>query len=252
MGNTASPSNPLHRLAGRLLDAVLPPQCLGCGALVGDAGTLCAACWEGIEFLGPPQCAACGHPFEYEAGDGALCAACAATPPLYDRARSVFRYDDKSRGLILGFKHADRTHSAPAFGRWLVRAGDDLLKDADLLVPVPLHRWRLFQRRYNQAALLTRAMAKQAGVGIEPSPDLLLRRRRTPSQGRFSRAERMRNVAGAFTLRPDERARIEGKRVLLVDDVLTTGATVTACTRTLLDAGAGAVDVLTLARVVRD
>jgi ComF family protein len=250
MVNTASPANQLHRLAGRFLDAVLPPQCLGCGALVSDAGTLCADCWEHIDFLGPPQCASCGHPFEYEAGDGALCAACAATPPLYDRARSVFRYDEHSRGLILKFKHADRTHSAPAFGRWLVRAGDELLREADFLAPVPLHRWRLFQRRYNQAALLTCAVAKQAGGNIKLSPDLLHRRRRTPPQGRLSRAERMRNMAGAFVVRPGWRARIKGKRVLLVDDVLTTGATATACTRALLDSGARAVDVLTLARVV--
>jgi ComF family protein len=161
----------------------------------------------------------------------------------------VFRYDDDSRDLILGFKHGDRTHAAPAFGHWLSRAAGPLADDADLVVPVPLHHWRLFRRRYNQSALLARALAHRAEIAY--APNLLTRVRATPSQGRMSRARRRLNVRGAFAVAPRNRHRIKGRRVLLVDDVYTTGATLSEATRCLLGAGAGVVDVLTLARVVR-
>jgi ComF family protein len=167
---------------------------------------------------------------------------------VFERARAAFRYDEGSRDLILRFKHADRTDSSPAFARWMARAGDALLGDADLIAPVPLHWLRLFMRRYNQAALLASALAPLAG---KPAVnDLLQRRRRTPLQGGGVLA-RQRNVAGAFAVDPRRRAGLQDKRVLLVDDVLTTGATVSACASVLLRAGARAVDVLTLARVVR-
>jgi len=239
----------VHRAARLALDALLPPQCLGCGAAVNESGSLCSACWEAVDFLGLPRCGTCGYPFEYEGSEGALCGACIRSPPAYDHARAVMRYDDASKNLILGFKHGDRTYAAPAFGRWLARAGAELLAGADLLVPVPLHWTRLFYRRYNQATLLAQAAAKASGVPAVV--DLLVRRRRTPSQGRLSPAARTRNVRGAFAVRPGRAALVQGRRVVLIDDVLTTGATVEACARTLKKAGAAAVDVLTLARVVR-
>jgi ComF family protein len=161
----------------------------------------------------------------------------------------VFVYDDASRGLILDFKHGDRVWASPAFGGWLARAGDELLADADLVAPVPLHRRRLFARRYNQSALLAQALARRCALPV--APDLLVRRRATPSQGRLSPTARRRNVRGAFALRLGYAEAIAGRRVLLIDDVLTTGATVRECARVLLRAGAGAVDVLTLARVAR-
>jgi ComF family protein len=231
------------------LDAVLPPRCLSCGIVVEDVGTLCAACWRGLTFLTPPSCACCGFPFPYEAPAGTLCVACSRARPAFDRARAVFRYDDASRSLLLGFKHADETHAAPAYGRWLGRAGADLVAEAELIAPVPLHRWRLLARRYNQAALLAAAVARPAAAWL--AVDLLVRRRLTPQLGRLSRLGRRRNVRGAFALRPCWEAVLPGKRVLLVDDVLTTGATVEECARVLRRHGAAGVDVLTLARVVR-
>ncbi len=237
------------RLARSALNAVLPARCMLCGAMVAEDGALCAACWDGLHFLAPPACACCGYPFEYEVPSESLCAACQRRLPQFDRARAVFAYDDASRSLILSFKHADQTHQAPAFGRWLARAGTALVADADLLVPVPLHRWRLFVRRFNQAALLAYALGRESGKPV--AADLLRRRRWTRSQGRMSRTARIRNVRGAFAVREEWRERLRGARILLLDDVQTTGATVEECARVLKRAGATRVDVLTLARVIR-
>ncbi|MBX6321505.1 MAG: ComF family protein, partial [Rhodospirillaceae bacterium] len=176
----------LRRAARAALDAVLPPRCLKCGATVDAVGALCPGCWSTIRFLGPPQCACCGLPFEFDLGEGALCPACLRERPPYERARAVFRYDAESRGLVLAFKHADRTDATPAFARWLARSGGDLLVEAELIVPVPLHWLRLARRRYNQAALLANALARLSGVPAVP--DLLVRRRRTTSQGGLSAA----------------------------------------------------------------
>ncbi|HYE51753.1 MAG TPA: ComF family protein [Azospirillaceae bacterium] len=245
----AFPFPALRAGLARALDLLLPPRCLGCGVDVERTGALCPDCWKRMAFIARPHCERCGLPFEFEAPDTALCGGCAAVPPAYGRCRAVLAYDDASRPLLLAFKHGDRTDAAAAFGPWLARAGAELLKDADLLVPVPLHRWRLFARRYNQAALLARAAGRAAGVAA--APDLLLRRRRTPSQGGLSRAGRARNVAGAFAVRPGRDALVRGARIVLVDDVYTTGATAEECARVLLRAGAARVDVLALARVVR-
>jgi ComF family protein len=238
----------LRRAAAFALDLLLPARCLGCGVRVAAQGALCAGCWGRLTLLGPPWCAACGRPFELASAAAAVCAACAARPPLQGRVRSALAYDDGSRSLILRFKHGDQIHAAGAYGTWMVRAGAELLADADLLVPVPLHRWRLFARRYNQAALLAFAVARCTGV--ETCPDLLVRRRRTPPQGGLSRDGRWRNVAGAFAVRPHRLPQVEGRRIVLVDDVFTTGATLGECARVLVRAGAARVDALTLARVL--
>ncbi|MGE0718067.1 MAG: ComF family protein [Alphaproteobacteria bacterium] len=236
--------------AGRMvLDALLPPRCLACGAVVGEVGALCPECWARIGFIAAPCCARCGLPFSFDPGAAAECGDCTRRPPAFDRARAVFRYDDASRPLILGFKHGDRTHAAPAYAAWLARAAAPLLPGTDVVVPVPMHWLRLVRRRYNQAALLANALGRRAGIPV--APDALARRRATPSQGGLRRLARFRNVAGAFVVPPGRRARVDGKRVLLVDDVLTTGATVEACARALRAAGAVRVDVATLARVVR-
>ncbi len=232
----------------KVLDILLPPQCLACGSLVEGQGLLCPSCWDGIDFLGDPCCGICGSPFEFEAFAGALCGACMREPPPYRRARSVFAYDKNSSKLILAFKHGDRTDAAPAYGRWLARAGAELIGEADVIVPVPLHWMRLFRRKYNQAALLAGALGRLVDRPV--APDLLVRRRRTPTQGRLSPSARRKNVAGAFALKSSGKAAVSGKRVLLIDDVLTTGATAAACAKVLLKGGAARVDVLTLARVV--
>lgn len=239
----------LRRSASWLLDAVLPPRCLKCGEIVTDAGSLCGRCWPELKFLSAPCCACCGLPFEFDMGEGSLCAACAARRPVYERARAALAYDDASRDLILRFKHADRIDGAATFAGWMARAGAELAAAADLIAPVPLHRWRLVRRRYNQAAILANAIG--AALAKPVVPDLLLRRRATDSQGHLGRSQRQRNVAGAFALHPRRAQLAAGARVLLVDDVLTTGATAEACAKALQRAGAKAVDLLVLARVVR-
>lgn len=235
--------------AGRFaLDALLPPRCLACGALTGADAALCAGCWNKLAFIEAPLCACCGRPFEFELETGALCAACIHSRPVFERARAVFRYDDASRPLVLGFKHGDRTDSAPALAQWLARAGRELIEDADAIVPVPLHWWRLFRRHYNQAAMLANELGRITDRPV--LADVVRRRRATPSQGRLSARARRRNVAGAFAMVPGQTGAIRSRRVLLVDDVLTTGATAEAVAETLLEAGAHAVDLLVVARVV--
>ena len=238
------------RHAGRaLLDAALPPLCLGCGEIVGETGSLCTTCWAGFVFIAPPHCARCGDPFSADVGESALCGSCLARPPRYRRARAVVAYDQRSRRLVLPLKHGDRTDMARAYGRWMARSGAEMFGDADLVAPVPLHWRRLLTRRYNQSALLARAVAREAGRVLVP--DLLSRVRWTGSQAGLRARERRRNVRRAFAVTPRWMARVKGAGVVLVDDVLTTGATVDACTRVLLAAGARHVDILTLARVVR-
>ena len=232
-----------------LLDALLPPRCLNCGEDVADPGALCPACWGRLAFLHAPACSCCGHPFEHEVGPVGLCGACASARPPFRRARAALRYEEGSRDLVLRFKHADRTDAAPAFARWMARAGAELIEDCDLVAPVPLHWRRLFRRRYNQAALLSQRIA--AATGRRHAPDLLHRSRPSVGQGGLGRRARRERVAGAFVVKASWRDQVKGRNILLIDDVFTTGATASACAETLLDGGARAVDVLTLARVVR-
>ncbi|HTT97591.1 MAG TPA: ComF family protein [Rhizomicrobium sp.] len=240
----------IRQIGRGALDLLYPPLCIGCRSQVAEPGSLCAACWQNIDFLDGPGCVCCGLPFDLDPGSETLCAACVADPPSFDRARAVMRYDDKSRGPILAFKHGDRLDLVPGFARWLRRAGRELLDDADVIAPVPLHRQRLWSRRYNQAAELSRGLGKMAGKLVDPV--LLTRTRATPSQGAMpSAGARRRNMRGAFIVTAARQEAVAGRTILLIDDVLTTGATVDACARVLKRAGAAKVHVLALARVVR-
>ena len=239
----------IRRLGIGLLDAVLPPRCLSCGALVETAHALCSECWPKVRFITEPLCAACGMPFEFEVTAGTLCGACASSARPFGRSRAAIAYDDGSRGFILAFKHGDRTEATRAFAPWMAQAGRELLGDADLLVPVPLHWTRLFMRRYNQAALLALAIGRLTGVKV--APDLLVRRKRTPSLAHSGASARAKTVSGAFIVPPRRRPQAEDRRIVIIDDVFTTGSTVGACARALARSGARAIDVLTLARVVR-
>ncbi|RMF09884.1 MAG: ComF family protein [Alphaproteobacteria bacterium] len=244
-------SEPTRRLvawSARLTDALFPARCVGCGVDVDAQGRLCARCWRDVNFIDGPSCACCGYPFDVNLGVDVLCARCLASPPAFATARAAFRYDDGSRRLVLSYKHGDRLEATAALASWLMRAARPVLGEVDLVAPVPLHRWRLLKRRFNQAAELARALARQADLAY--AGDLLVRIRATRTQGGLSRTGRQRNVQGAFQVSGCWSVGVRGRSVLLVDDVMTTGATVDSCARALLRAGAGAVHVVTLARVV--
>lgn len=229
-------------------DLIWPPVSPLSDQPVSAPGLIDARAWAQIDFLDAPWCSACGFPFQYDAGE-VVCAACAARPPSLETVRSVFAYGDDSRQLILDFKHGGRTDALKQFGRWMARSGADALDGADIIIPVPLHHRRLFTRRYNQSALLGQTLARETGIGFDAG--ILKRSKATPTQGGRSARGRKRNVAGAFQVRRTAKPFIAAKRLVLVDDVMTTGATLEACARTLLRAGAKKVNAVTLSRVVR-
>jgi ComF family protein len=235
-----------RRLGGVLLDAALPPHCLTCEARVSAQGTQCLECFRTLNFIAEPVCEGCGTPLPY--AGARVCEACEARPHRFAAARAALRYDDGARALLLPFKHSDRTELAGALAGHMARAGATLLARADILVPVPLHWQRLLSRRYNQAALLTRLLAARAKKPW--APDALRRGRRTAPLGELGAQARRAAVAGAFHVAPRRAALLAGQHVLLIDDVLTSGATADACTEALLAAGARDVTVLAAARVV--
>ena len=237
----------LAGMLGRLTDVVLPPRCLSCGAATGSHQALCAACWSGLPLIERPFCERLGIPFTYDHGPGVLSAEAIADPPAFGRARAATRYEGPAVELVHRLKYADRVENAALMGRLMAQAGRDILEGAELLVPVPLHRFRLWYRRFNQSALLCDEIARRSGVPQDPF--LLMRRRRTPRQVGLTRNERARNVQGAFLVPEPRRIHVKDRHIVLVDDVLTSGATAEACARTLLRAGAASVDVLTFARV---
>ena len=247
LGHSVAMPNVWKNLTTQLLDFLLPPLCLICDEPVGGVATLCPLCWKQVGFIAPPLCACCGVPFDIPAGAGMLCGACIANTPHYQSARAAILYEESSRKLLLGFKHGDRTHAAQALAVWMHRAAGDLIAQADALLPVPLHRWRLFHRRYNQSALLAHKIAALADKSV--LVDVLRRTRATPSQGHRNRKERQENVRGAFEISLRHNPAIKDKVLVLVDDVMTTGATVDECARILLKAGAKRVDIVVLARV---
>ncbi|MEX0645217.1 MAG: ComF family protein [Parvularculaceae bacterium] len=237
------------KLARQILDLVLPPTCPITGESVEKPGYLSAKGWAAIRFIDDPVCARCGVPFASDYGEGFECAACIAEPPSFDRARAAVVYDDASRKLIVGFKHSDRTELGPLLGQWLARAGGPLIRTGTIIIPAPLHPRRLLARRFNQAGLLASVLAEKLGARV--LLDGLKRVRATPPQQGLSRSARRENVGGAFAVNEERRVAFGGGEILLNDDVLTTGETLSACARALKKAGAVAVDALVLARTVR-
>lgn len=241
----------LQRAIQTALNTIYPPRCLGCGVVVDGSLGLCGTCWRETPFIGGMVCDSCGVPLPGAAtGEIVQCDACIAEPPLWSRGRAALKYRDLSRKLILGFKHGDRIELAEPAAAWLAQAARPILQPEMLIAPIPLHRWRLAKRRYNQSALLARALSELTGHDV--CLDLLVRPVATPSLDGQSRSERAATLFGAIEVQPRHAGRIDGRKVLLVDDVLTTGATFTAATRACLDAGADEVCVLALARVTRE
>lgn len=238
----------LRHAGQKVTDLAVPPACSACHALLEAHHTLCGACWRDIAFIRAPLCDVTGIPLPFSTGERMVSAGALANPPAYDRARAAALHAGAMRRLVHQFKYQDRLDVRPLLGRWLQEAGRELLADADVLVPVPMGRWRLLVRRYNQAAVLAAELTRLSGV---PTAALALRRRKvTKRQVGLSAAQRRSNVAGAFHVPETQRPAIAGKRVVLVDDVITTGATVQACARALRQGGAQRVDVLALALVV--
>ncbi len=238
-----------RRGVGLLLDVLLPPQCLTCDAPVGAPGQFCAACFRRTGFVTDPCCACCGRPFgsAMQGGASGLCTDCREHPPAWTAARAALRYDDQARRILLPFKHGDRIETARALAPHMARAGAALLAAADWLVPVPLHRRRLLSRRYNQSALLAQRLSRLSGCPAVL--DGLRRTRATPSLGHKTGTERRAEVADAFAVRPSRQGQLVDSRVLLIDDVMTSGATADACALALRAAGVARVDVLVAARV---
>ncbi len=226
---------------------LLPPRCPSCRARVADPDNLCGACWREVHFIRAPLCDRLGIPLPFGTEDAIVSAAALADPPQYDRARAVARYDGRMRTLIHQFKFSDRGDLRVLFGRWLIAAGEPLLGDCDLVLPVPLHRRRLLSRRFNQSAMLAQEVGRLARRDVFTNG--LRRVRRTRPQIGLSEDQRRANVRRAFRLTPSAEAAVAGRNVLLIDDVITTGATVNACARVLKRAGAKRVDVLALAIV---
>jgi len=238
------------RAAKAVIGLIYPPGCIACQAATVEPHGLCAACWSGIRFIERPFCERLGTPFQVDLGQPLLSPAAIADPPVFGRARAVAEYDGTASLLVHRLKYNDRLELARALGTMMTRAGAELLAEADVIVPVPLHRWRLWRRRFNQAMVLAKVVSTESGVPCDPS--LLHRVKRTRRQVGLTKAQRQENLQGAFRVPPEPRARLKGKRVLLVDDVLTTGSTANAAARALLRGGAASVDVLAFARVVQD
>ena len=237
----------LRRAGTTLLDVLYPPHCMACRTAVQGPRALCAACWASMKLIERPYCERLGVPFPHDLGPGLLSPEAIAHPPAYHRARAVACFDDGPvRSLIHALKYGDRPDYARVLGRWMARAGHELLADADIIVPVPLHRRRLWARRYNQAALLAQAVGRTVGRPVELQA--IERVKPTASQVGMTRSARAANVQGAFRLSPE--TSLLGARVVLVDDVLTTGATANTAARVLLRGGAASVDLLVFAQVV--
>lgn len=240
----------LQRPLSLLVDLVYPPACAVCGVSTGRHRGVCPKCWSELRFIERPYCEVLGIPFSHDLGPGILSAAAIAEPPPFDRLRTAAFHDEAVRNLVHGLKYRDRTDLAPMMAAWMLRASDGAVERCDAILPVPLHRTRILSRRFNQAAELARHMAKQAERPLLPAT--LLRVRRTRQQVGLGAKARQDNVRGAFAIAAGREGDVFGKRLVLVDDVYTTGATVAAAARVLRRAGAAEITVLTFARALSE
>lgn len=239
----------LKGVGQHLVNLVYPPSCIACSAALADDDGLCPACWRQIPFITHPICARYGTPLPVDHGGMMLSPLAIADPPVFERARAVARYDGVARDLVHGLKYGDRVELARIMAQWMVREGSELLADSTLLVPVPLHRFRLWHRRFNQAAALAEGIGRQTGIPI--GYESLLRVKATRPQVGLTRSERSANLEKAFKANPADLTRIAGARIVLIDDVMTTAATGNAAARMLLKAGAASVDLLVFALVAK-
>jgi ComF family protein len=237
----------VRRALGTVADLIVPPCCLVCRTPLATHHVLCGTCWREVRFIRAPLCDVTGVPLPFDTGGRMVSAGALADPPAYDRARAVAQFSGAMRTLVHHFKYADRHDARQLFGQWLAEAGRDLLPGIDVIVPVPMGRLRLFLRRFNQSAVLARQLSHNTGIVMDPH--LLVRAKAAKRQVGLTRDQRRRNVASAFRIADRKRAGLRGRNVLLVDDVITTGATVNACARALKRAGAARVDVLALGLV---
>jgi ComF family protein len=233
-----------------VLRVLYPPQCISCGTLVEETGALCGTCWQETPFLDGAVCDSCGAPMIGAVAAGDLCDQCLTIARPWSRGRAALAYRDNGRKLVLALKHGDRLDLARPAARWMARAGAPILREGMLAVPVPAHRWRLLRRRYNQAAVLAQALARVSD--LEYLPEALVRNRRTRVQDGMGQEARFVNLSGAIAPHARHGARLRGADVLLIDDVMTSGATLAAAAEAARAAGAREVRVLVLARVAKD
>ncbi len=232
----------------KLLDIIYPPRCIACGDNVHENGTICAKCWGEINFISDPQCQICGFPFDFKVEGNPICAGCIDEKPKFSKARAVFLYDDASRRMITSFKYNDRIENRVAYARWMARVGAEMLADADYIIPVPIHFAKLLLRKYNQAGLLALEIAKISGNKV--LVNALIRKKYTRKQAGLNRRLRFENISGAFKINQKYAAILKDKKILLVDDVITTGATADECAKILLKAKVAKVEVLALAKTL--
>ena len=240
----------MNTIFKKFLDTILPPRCIKCGKVLNGENGLCPDCFNEINFISAPYCKCCGKPFHDLTDSGQMiCGKCAnENKPLFRLSRSSLEYNDSSKPLILGFKFFDKTDNAKVFSKWLKISAKDIIEEGvDLIVPIPLHYTRLIKRRYNQSALLAKELSKLTAINVDYFS--VVRHKRTKPQVEFSGLARVKNVRNAFSVKDE--SKIKDKRVLLVDDVLTTGSTLRECAKALHKAGAKSVDTLTIARVDR-
>ena len=232
------------------VDTVLPPRCFVTGEIVSQQGMVSPEFWQKLEFIHKPFCKTCGLPFEFDdMDDDSLCGACLQETPKFNTARAALVYNDAARDMLLRFKYGDKLHAAVTFANWLQQSAPDVILNSDLIVPVPLHWRRMLFRRYNQSALLAHALSKTSD---RPVCHALKRRRFTGPQKGLNRKERIKNVRMSFAINPKNVDSVKDKNVILIDDVMTSGATINECAKVLKRYGANNVQALSVARVIKD